>query len=220
MQTSHTILKVLVGSRAHGLAGPESDEDVRSVFVIPTEEMFRLHFKYQGTRWAKGNGDETSWEIGQFLALAVQCHPLILETLVAPVLQMDEWGEELRALLPACWSPQGAYEAFVGYSLNQRRKFLDKKDGRPSKYAAAYIRVLYHLCELLETGTFRIRVVDSPIGALLGRIKDGNYRIGEIIDAGEAWTDEARKRLAHCRQKADIQAVDAFLVRIRRAFLG
>ena len=32
-----TILKTLVGSRAHGLETPESDEDWRSVFVRPTD---------------------------------------------------------------------------------------------------------------------------------------------------------------------------------------
>lgn len=40
----HTILKVLVGSHAHGLAGPDSDRDFRSIFVMPTVELFRLGF--------------------------------------------------------------------------------------------------------------------------------------------------------------------------------
>ena len=32
--TDACILKVVVGSHAHGLAGPESDKDYRSVFVL------------------------------------------------------------------------------------------------------------------------------------------------------------------------------------------
>ena len=47
------ILKVVVGSHAHGLAGPESDKDFRSVFILPTAELFRVGFKYQGTRMMK-----------------------------------------------------------------------------------------------------------------------------------------------------------------------
>lgn len=139
---TQTILKVLVGSHAHGLASDESDRDYRRVYVIPTEDMFQLGFKYPATQWTKGDGDETAWEIGQFLLLATQGHPLILETLLAPVITANTWGEQLRVLLPAMWSPQKAFEAFTNYANNQRTKFLDKKDGRPAKYAAAYIRVL------------------------------------------------------------------------------
>ncbi len=102
---SHTsILRVLVGSHAHGLAGPESDKDFRSVFVLPTHTMFRVGFKYQGTRMMKEGEDETAWEIGQFLLLAQQGHPLVLETFMAPVVEMDPWGAELRNLFPHLWS--------------------------------------------------------------------------------------------------------------------
>lgn len=216
---SHVILKVLVGSQAHGLAGPESDADYRSVFVMPTVEMFRLGFKYQAGRWIKGVEDETSWEVGQFLALGTQCHPLVLEALLAPAVAMNDWGAELRTLFPALWSPRRAYEAFIGYSLNQRRKFLEKKDGRPEKYAAAYVRVLYNLCELLEQGTFTIRISETPLGETMKRLKEGHFRVGEVIDLGEEWTREAARLLTRCRHEPDFESVDAFLIRIRKAFL-
>ncbi len=217
--SSQTILKVLIGSQAHGLAGPESDADYRSVYVIPTEELFRVGFKPPGARMAKGVEDETSWEVGPFLALAMSCHPLILETLAAPVVAADQWGSELRDLLPALWSPQRAYEAYLGYASNQRRKFLDKKDGRPAKYAVAYLRTLYNLCELLEFGALTLRVIDTPIGRTLAEIKGGTIGTGEVIDLGEYWTVECTKRLSHSRHEADPKAVDAFLIRLRRAFL-
>ncbi|MBA3754046.1 MAG: nucleotidyltransferase domain-containing protein [Nitrospira sp.] len=52
-QTTSCILKVLVGSHAHGLAGPESDQDFRSVYMRIKEEA----------------ADETAWEIDHFLQL-------------------------------------------------------------------------------------------------------------------------------------------------------
>ena len=97
--TDTCILKVVVGSHAHGLAGPDSDKDYRSVFVLPTAELFRVGFKYQSTRMMKEEADETSWEIGHFLQLALQGHPLVLETLVAPVVQRVPEG---RAI-PEAW---------------------------------------------------------------------------------------------------------------------
>lgn len=216
---THTILKVLVGSHAHGLASEESDRDYRRVYVIPTGEMFQLGFKYPATQWSKGDGDETAWEIGQFLLLATQGHPLILETLLAPVITADEWGNQLRALLPAMWSPQKTYEAFTNYANNQRAKLLDRKDGRPAKYAAAYIRVLYNLCELLTSGRFHIRVADTPIGDRLVRIKQGQYRLGEVMDWGEELTQQAQQLTIARQDECDLPRINGFLVALRRAFL-
>lgn len=218
-QTASTILKVLVGSQAHGLAASGSDADYRSVFVIPTEGLFRLEYRPPASRWSKGDGDETAWEIGPFLSLAVQCHPLVLETLLAPVVSADEWGTALRSLFPALWEPRRAFDSFTGYAVNQRTKCLEKKDGRPGKYAAACIRVLYNLCELLETGTFTIRIADTPIGKTVARLKDGDFRTGEMIDLAEQWTQEAAKRLGRCTHRPDRQAVDDYLIKVRKAFL-
>jgi len=216
---THTILKVLVGSHAHGLASKESDRDYRRVYVIPTEDLFQLGFKYPGTQWTKEDGDETAREVGQFLLLATQGHPLVLETLLAPVITADTWGEQLRELLPALWSPQKAFEAFTNYANNQRTKLLEKKDGRPAKYAAAYIRILFNLCELLASGSFHIRVVDTPAGERLARIKDGQYRLGEVMDWGEELTRQAQQLTSKCRDESDLPRINTFLVAIRRAFL-
>lgn len=216
---TQTLLKVLVGSQAHGLASDESDRDYRRVYVIPTEEMFQLGYKYPATKWTKGDGEETAWEVGQFLLLGTQGHPLILETLLAPVITADAWGEQLRMLLPALWSPHKAFESFTNYANNQRTKLLDKKDGRPAKYAAAYIRVLYNLCDLLESGSFHIRIADTPAGERLSRIKNGQYGLGEVMDWGEELTEQARRLITVCRDESDLPRINDFLLAIRRAFL-
>ncbi len=213
------ILEVLIGSQAHGLAGPESDADYRSVFVAPTTDLFRIGFKPPRTQMHKHAGDHTGWEVGLFLQLAMDCYPLALETLVAPIVTTSAWGDDLRRLFPSLWCAQTAYDAFVSYAQHQRKKFLDRKDGRPAKYAAAYIRVLYNLCELLDTGTFTVRIVDTPVGTEVARLKAGIYRVGEVIDLGERWQEEAAARLARCSHRADAAAVDEFAIRIRKAFL-
>ena len=117
------------------------------------------------------------------------------------------------------WSPQKAYQAFTGYANNQRTKFLEKKDERPAKYAAAYIRVLGNLCELLETGTFTIRISDTSLGQHVARLKDGNYRVGEVIELGEHLTQTAAGFVASCQHRSDVRAIDQFLIRLRKAFL-
>ena len=186
---------------------------------MPTTDMFRVGFKYQGTRMMQEKEDETAWEIGHFLQLSLQGHPLVLETLVAPVVVMDDWGEELRQIFPHLWSARNAYDSFMNYCENQRKKMLEKKDDRPAKYAAAYVRVLFNLCELLERGTFTVRIVETPVGETVRKIKEGDYRIGEVIDLGEHWANEAALRLTACSQQGRPDLADAFLIKLRKAFL-
>ena len=214
-----TILRVLVGSQAHGLATAESDRDYRRVYVMPTEQMFHLGFKYPATQWTKAEGDETAWEVGQFLTLATQCHPLVLETLLAPVVDADQWGNQLRSLFPAIWSPDQAFEAFTNYARNQRTKFLDKKNERPAKYAAAYIRVLYNLRELLETGTFTVQISSTTMGATLAEIKNGTIGTGRVIDLGEDLLQQCAHHLRQCTHSPDHNPVQDFLTILRKAFL-
>jgi predicted nucleotidyltransferase len=214
-----TILKVQVGSHAHGLAQPSSDVDSRRVFVIPTETMFRVDYRPSASHWTRTEEDETAWEVGRFLFLATRCHPLILETFLAPVLATDPWGQELRALFPAVWSAQPAFESFLAYAANQRKKFLDKKDGRPAKYAATYLRVLHNLCELLEKESFTVRIIDTDAGEIIGKVKRGEVRSGKVIDLAEDWIERATRSLADCRHQADLPKVNDYLIRLRKAFL-
>ncbi len=71
MMEQNIILKVLVGSRAHGLHTEESDYDWRGVFVVPTEEIFKVGAKIKDTNWIEGKEDNTTWEIGHFMNMAV-----------------------------------------------------------------------------------------------------------------------------------------------------
>ena len=215
----HTILKVLVGSHAHGLAIQDSDHDYRSVFVIPTEDMFKLGFKQPTAQWSKGPTDETAWEVGAFLTLATQSHPLVLETFLAPVQQTDTWGQRLRSLFSDVWSSEKAFESFVNYAKNQRQKFLEKKDGRPEKYAAAYLRVLQNLCDLLETGTFTIHIIQTELGKKIFDIKQGKYSTGEVIDIGETLLFTAQKLRATSSHTENLTHINSFLIDVRRAFL-
>jgi len=217
----HVILKVLVGSRAHRLHDEDSDYDYRSVYVIPTEDILSLGFRYKGTSWIEGNEDDTAYEVGHFLSLATKCNPTILEVFLAPIVEITPLGAELRDLFPKVWNTNDAFNAFVGYGLNQRKKFLDRKDNREIKYAVAYIRVLYNLTELLESGTFTIAVGDTPIGEKLRRYKKGYFTTGEVIDEAEKLIARASYlKEAMPEHEADLEAVNRYLLKVRRKFFS
>lgn len=220
------ILKVIVGSQAHGLATPESDYDFRGVFAVPTSQILKLGGYTKNTSWIEGKDDDTSWEIGHFLHLATKCNPTILETFLAPqTTPRTELGFELQSLFPHVWNSQQVVDAFIGYGLNQRKKFFDNKDQRAAKYAVAYLRTLYNAWELLSTGTFTIRIADVPeLGAKLAEWKKAGAeamldpkRQGEVIELTAIWEKKVREAYEKNPDKqTNLEPINEFLLKVRR----
>lgn len=226
------ILKTIVGSQAHGLAGPNSDFDYRGVFVTPTSKLLKIGGHKDETRWIEGNEDDTSWEVGKFLLMATKCNPTVLETFLAPtaagfsLLKKSEsmfpefkYGRELRALFPYVWNSNDVKNAFIGYGVNQRKKFFDNKDKRAPKYATAYLRVLYNAWELLSTGTFKVDLRGTPIYEQCKRFKAGEYTHGEVIEACWGWETKVLKAFnANPDKKTNLEPVNEFLLEVRKEF--
>jgi hypothetical protein len=226
---NNLILKVLVGSRAHGLHNDDSDYDYRGVYVTPTKEILSLNYQYKGSHWFEGKEDQTTYEIQHFLELALHCNPTILEVFVAPTwgcnpgVRIDTtYGRALRGLFPYIWEPKRAFDAFTGYGLNQRKKMLDNKDNRSRKYAVAYLRTLWNLYDLLTEGTFKLQVTNEAFKQELLEIKNGAgwLNIGYIINRAETLTNLAEERLRFCKQKADPDKVNQFLIKVREDYFN
>lgn len=178
MSNNTEILKVLVGSRAHGLDTVNSDSDFKVVYVSPTTELLKLgDRKYNPTSWIEGIDteqsnkiDQTAWEVGHFLHMATKSNPTILEVFNAPIILPKNtnninyvWGDKLRKLFPYVWSSTGVYNAFRGYAHNQHKKIFDEKEesvNRKFKYAVAHIRVLLQGIELLTHETLTVKTSD------------------------------------------------------------
>jgi uncharacterized protein len=212
------ILKVIVGSQAHGIATEKSDYDYRGVFVVPTSDLLKIgNDSIKHTAWIEGKEDDTSWEIGKFLLMATKCNPTVLETFLAPVKEAHPLGDELRALFPYIWNSADVKDAFIGYGENQRKKFFDNKDKRAPKYATAYLRVLYNCWELLTTGTFQVNLTDTPVYELCKRFKNGDFSYGEVIDACWEWEQKVKKAFDENPDKqTDLEPVNEFLLKVRK----
>jgi len=216
MEDKKLILKVLVGSRAHGLERENSDYDYRGVYIPPTREILSIGHNYKGTHWVEGREDNTSYELGHFLHLATKCNPSILEVFRAPVVEVTKEGEQILALFPYVWNPQDAFAAFTGYGLNQRKKLLEGKDDRPYKYAVAYLCTIYNLTDLLMTGTFNLKVERPERLALLKKCRDGEYTPGQIVDMAAKLTSLAKPLRDKSTQVPDLEKVNSTLLEIRR----
>lgn len=216
-ESKKLILKVLVGSRAYGLSNEYSDWDYRGVYILPTSDILSLDYEYKGTSWIEGEKeDNTAYELGHFLSLAVRSNPSILEVFKAPIIYATKKGEELRKLFDYVWSPQRAYDSFIGYGLSQRKKFLNKKDNSPTKYAIAYLRNLYSLINLLSTKDFNLKIDSLTFLNSLKNIKSGICTYGQVIDVAEQFTKIAELCLEQCSQKPNIEKVNEFLIEMRK----
>lgn len=219
------ILKVLVGSRAHGLHHEGSDYDYRGVFVQPTRTLplIALDGKHTTTDWVEGRKveeagsfrDDTAWEIAHFLKLAVACNPSILEVFTAPIQQSSEDGDALRELFDSVWEPQLVANAAIGYGENQRTKMLAEKDRKPEKFAVAYLRTLIQAEWLLRTGVLLSELVRHPEFQTLLLFRNRIGSPGQVIDKCTEWTWRVREAADQCSHKANRAAVDDFLLQIR-----
>lgn len=211
-----TILKVIVGSQAHGLATPVSDFDYRGVFIYPTSEILGMNAPSDQTTWIEGKEDDTSWELRKFLVMATKCNPTVLEVFKAPVNYDFNYGKELRDLFPYVWNSKDVHSAYVGYGLNQRKKFLEDKDKRQAKYAVAYLRSLYNGWEILTSGDFSVNMSNTEIYETLKKWKSGNFTLGEVIDLTDEWTTKIHAAFDSCTEKnTNGKPINDFLLKVR-----
>ncbi len=220
------ILRVLVGSRAHGLAREDSDWDYRGIYVARTRDLLALGVKNHKTSWAEGKEvDDTSQEIGHFLNLAIHSNPTVLEVLVAPVQEPKTViGCELRGLFSALWSSEAVMYAFTGYAHNQHKKMMDNAlaEHKQRKYGVAYIRVLWQGIRLILDEELPIDFLREPatIRTALVEIQQGKWSHGQIVDYAVQLRQDLmagyyRSLPGH---KADPDAVNEFLLRVRQQY--
>ena len=115
-------------------------------------------------------------------------------------------------MLPKFLSKKRCFDAFMGYSRNQEKKFRDNYQGRKWKYATAHTRTLYQLLHLLKTGelvgTYPDGVVDE-----LKLIKEGRKLDSDIFSRIFQLEQLCREALpaAPLPEEPDIAAIEAFI---------
>lgn len=211
-----TVLKSLVGSRAHDLHTEESDYDYRGVHLLPTSNLLGLGSKNSPTCWLEGGVDETSYEISHFLHLCTKANPSALEVLLADQIKEEtDYAKEMRDLFPLMYNPDDAFNAFVGYSKNQQKKMLEDHLARRLKYGVAYLRTAYNLVSLFQTGTFSLRVEGEKKSTLID-MKQGKFSDGKIIDLAEEQISIARELLPRVENRQDLTKINDFLLKVRK----
>lgn len=209
------ILKVLTGSRAHGLDTPTSDYDWRFIYVQPTDEMLGLDSadKFK----PGGDGGVEGWEIGHFSRMALKCNPSILEALVAPPETSTFYGEELRNLFPKFLSAKYVRDAYRGFALSQKKAVLhrDVEPKRINKFLSHYLRVLWCGKNLLATGELLVNIAGTPIELAAKDAKHGRLDVAEGLHMGEMLEELIETIDTKIPEKPDTVSINAFLTKVR-----
>lgn len=79
--SGNIIFECISGSRAYGLATPNSDTDIRGVFILPKEEFYSLDYVGQINN---ETNDIAYYELRKFIELCAKNNPNILELLNVP----------------------------------------------------------------------------------------------------------------------------------------
>lgn len=190
-----TIMRVLVGSHAHGMARPDSDYDYREVFVIPTSTILSLGRNKLSYAWQTQNkhtDDEGGYEISEWLNLCLKGAPNAVEMCYAPfnpswaLIASDNmpddrhrfFGTHAQDIGRKCLTFEATRRGILGYATNSWRKIPE----RPEKWKAGMLRTLYQGYDLLLTGSMSLVVPETGWGATVRKAAANQLTDGEVID--------------------------------------
>ena len=237
---ANQIIRVEVGSTAHGMGTGADDLDLMGVYIEtpeqtlgiePTREHYVSRTQPEGVRSGPGDVDLTMYGLRKFLRLATAGNPTVLVLLYGGTVHASTpLGEGLRALAPAIVSRRAGHR-FLGYLDGQLERMrgggrqsrvpsrpeLVERYGYDTKYAGHALRLALQGVELIDTGRLTLPMRDEDREACL-RMRRGEFTAAEADDAvagarsilAAAVNDKARGPL---RPDPDMSAVNEFAVR-------
>jgi predicted nucleotidyltransferase len=215
--SQYVIYRCIVGSRAYGLAGDQSDTDRRGVYLPPAE----MHWSLYGVPEQLENPEteECYWELQKFLVLALKANPNVLECLYTPLVEhATPLAQELLSMRSAFLS-RLVYQTYNGYVLSQFKKL----EMNLASHGRIKWKHAMHLIRLLLSGITALKEGHVPVNVL-----DHREKLLAIRDAAMPWSEVNAWRVTLHREldaayattmlpeRPDYEKANAFLVRARQ----
>lgn len=219
------------GSRGWGFASPDSDYDVRFVYVhrLPwylTVDAGRDVIELP----ISGELDINGWDLRKALRLLRDSNPTLLEWLRSPIVYRWEadWADPLRGLAEQFFSPVRGYHHYVSMARKNLREHLYGEQVRYKKYlyvmrpllAARWMREGRGAPPMRFAELASQTVTDAALLAEINALLDVKMRAGEAATSPR-WEGvhrfieaELERALAHQPQASapqDAQVLDRFL---------
>ena len=214
----HVIFRCIVGSRAYGLDGPDSDTDRRGVYLPPAD----LHWSLYGVpeQLESHERQECYWELQKFLDLALKANPNVLECLWTPLREhTTPLGDELLAMRNGFLSKL-VYQTYNGYVIGQFKKLEQDLRARGEvrwKHVMHLMRLLLSGIALLRDGVVVVRVEEHR--DFLLAVREGRIPWQEI-DARRADLHrdlDAAYASTRLPERPDYETANRFLLKARRS---
>ena len=148
------LLAVESGSRAWGLASPDSDYDVRFIYVRPEKAYLRLD-RTRDVIEVPINGelDINGWDIDKTLRLLHKSNPTVFEWFSSPIIyQTSSFADQFRPIMQKYFSSKAGLWHYLHMAEGNYRDYLRGEMVRAKKYFYVLRPIL--ACKwILEKGT-------------------------------------------------------------------
>lgn len=162
------IMAIESGSRAWGFASPDSDYDVRFIYIRKPEDYLKLEGARDVIEWKLDEVlDINGWDLKKALQLLHKSNPAVFEWCASPIVyyQTEEF-EELKKILPAFFSEKKSLFHYWHMAETHYREYLKGEEVRLKKYFYA-LRPLLAAKWIMDKHTAPPMLFDELVAAEL-----------------------------------------------------
>lgn len=142
------------GSRAWGFPSPDSDYDVRFLYVRPMEHYLRLEQTRDVIEEPISDMlDITGWDLKKALQLLHGANPSLFEWMASPIVyRQTDFADKFRPLMAKYFSPLKSLHHYLSMAEGNYREYLKGETVRAKKYFYV-LRPILACRWVLENGT-------------------------------------------------------------------
>lgn len=130
------LLAVESGSRAWGFASPDSDYDVRFIYVRPKEDYLRLEKTRDVIELPiEGELDINGWDLDKTLRLLRASNPTLFEWFSSPIVYRETaFADEFRSVMNKYFSSKRGLSHYLSMASSNYREYLKGNTVKAKKY--------------------------------------------------------------------------------------
>ena len=203
------------GSRAWGFASPDSDFDVRFIYLQPRDNYLSIHERRDVIELPVNEVlDVNGWDIRKALQLFLKSNAPLYEWLQSPIVYKEEttFAAALRGLMPVYFSHRSGCHHYLSMTRNTFENDLQGPEVKLKKYFYALRPALacrwilekqevppmeFHLLRALEQDSVWQQAVDD---LLERKTKAGEKEMIEPVALFQQWIEAT---ITTCKPKAD-----------------
>lgn len=236
MEQSNTILSGLVGSHAYGLATPESDIDIMSVFLGDEDTYLGVDYTGKLTVEKKAEGyEETAYELRKFCMMCCNSNPNALPLLFLKEYKVVTPAGQALLDIKDLFVTKDIIRTFGAFALSEvkkifntevtgdmgaKRKALVEKHGYNTKSALHAMRMANMAREVANASTLQFDRRNLGAQYLL-EIKNGLHDKNIIYNCVQQEVEyaEARIKLSNLPDKPDKAKVNEVVKKIIKKYV-